>query len=114
MYFEGFDLPGFWEESDYAQEAYTEASPTDVLIAEIEAELAAIAPLSLAMRKLLSAEGFADYYFEMQDLYPSQLEAYERLEDFHINVTGHRRYAEFDSFRKVLERRMKKIRLSRK
>lgn len=77
--------------------------------AEIEAELAAIAPLSPAMRKLLSAEGFADYYFEMQDLYPSQLEAYERLEDFHINVTGHRRYAEFDSFRKVLERRLKKI-----
>ena len=39
MYFEGFDLLGFWEESDYAQEAYTEASPTDALIAEIEAEL---------------------------------------------------------------------------
>ena len=35
--------------------------------AEIEAELAAIAPLFSAMRKLLSAEGFADYYFEMQD-----------------------------------------------
>ena len=72
--------------------------------AEIEAELAAIAPLSPAMRKLLSAEGFADYYFEMQDLYPSQL-------DFHINVTGHRRYAEFDSFRKVLERRLKRKRI---
>ena len=39
MYFEGFDLLGFWEESDYAQETYTEASPTDALIAEIEAEL---------------------------------------------------------------------------
>lgn len=39
MYFEGFDLSGFWEESDYAKEAYTEASPTDGLIAEIEAEL---------------------------------------------------------------------------
>ena len=39
MYFEGFDLLGFWEESDYAQEAYTEASPTDALIAEIEADL---------------------------------------------------------------------------
>lgn len=79
--------------------------------AEIEAELAAIAPLSSAMRKLLSAEGFADYYFEMQDLYPSQLKAYERLEDFHINVTGRRRYSEFDSFRKVLERRMKRKRI---
>jgi hypothetical protein len=40
----------------------------------------------------------------MQDLYPSQREAYERLEDFHIDVTGHRRYSEFSSFRRVLFR----------
>ncbi|WP_390553562.1 hypothetical protein [Alistipes indistinctus] len=64
-----------------------------------------------ALQKLLSAEGFADYFFEMQDLYPSQMAAYERLEDFHINVMGRRRYSEFDSFRKTLYRRMKKERL---
>lgn len=75
----------------------------------IESELAAILPMDPAMKKLLSAEGFIDYFFEMQDLYPSQLEAYERLEDFYINVTGQRRYAEFDSFRKVVERKLKKI-----
>ena len=75
---------------------------------EIESELAAIPRMEPAMRKLTSAEGFADYFFEMQDLYPSQWEAYERLEDFHISVTGHRRYSEFDSFRKVLGRKTKK------
>lgn len=72
----------------------------------IESELAAIPPLNPAMKKLLSVEGFADYYFEMQDLYPSQREAYERLEDFHIQVTGQRRYSEFDSFRKALTVRL--------
>ena len=40
----------------------------------------------------------------MRDLYNTQLEAYERLEDFHIAITGKRRYAEFDSFRVVVMR----------
>lgn len=76
----------------------------------IESELSAIPKIDVALQKLISADGFADYYFEMQDLYPSQMEAYERLEDFHIQVTGRRRYSEFDSFRKVLDRRLKKQR----
>lgn len=80
---------------------------------KVESELSAIPPMDPAMKKLLSAEGFIDYFFEMQDLYPSQLEAYERLEDFYINVTGHRRYSEFDSFRKTLDRRLKKERLKK-
>ncbi len=74
----------------------------------VEAELSAIPAIPAAARKLTSAEGFADYYLEMQDLYSSQREAYERLEDFHIEVTGQRRYSEYDSFRKVLNRQMKK------
>lgn len=74
----------------------------------IESELAAIPRIDPATRKLTSAEGFADYYFEMQDLYPSQREAYERLEDFHIDIAGRRKYSEFNSFRKVLDRLMKK------
>lgn len=77
---------------------------------KIESELSAIPRIDPAMKKLLSAEGFADYYFEMMDLYPSQMEAYERLEDFHIQVTGRRRYSEFDSFRKILYRKLKKQR----
>jgi hypothetical protein len=40
----------------------------------------------------------------MCDLYNSFTEAYERLEEFHIAVTGHRRYAEFDTFRRTLRR----------
>ena len=78
---------------------------------KIESELSAIPPIDPAMKKLISADGFADYYFEMMDLYPSQMEAYERLEDFHIQVTGQRRYSEFDSFRKVLTRKLAKKRI---
>jgi len=70
----------------------------------VEAELSAIPALDPTVRRLISADGFADYFLNMQDLYPSHREAYERLEDFHISVTGRRRYAEFDSFRTVLGR----------
>jgi hypothetical protein len=74
----------------------------------VEAELSAIPAIPTAALKLTSAAGFADYYLEMRDLYQSYLEAYERLEDFHIAVTGRRRYAEFDTFRKVFKRYMGK------
>ena len=77
---------------------------------KIEAELSVIPPMDPAMKKLLSTEGFIDYFFEMQDLYTSQLAAYERLEDFHINVTGYRKYSEFNSFRKVMDRILEKAR----
>lgn len=70
----------------------------------IESELQAIPPVDPGLAKLLSTEGFADFYLLMRDVYPSQRLAYERLEDFYISVTGHRRYSEFNSFRKVLDR----------
>lgn len=73
----------------------------------IESKLAAIPRLDDQVCNLLSAEGFADIFLQLRPLYPTQVEAYERLEDFHINITGQRRYAEFSSFRKVLHRRMK-------
>jgi hypothetical protein len=75
----------------------------------IEAELSAIPAISASARKLTSQEGFIDYFLDMRDLYQSYLEAYERLEDFHIAVTGQRRYSEYDSFRKVLGRGLKRI-----
>lgn len=75
---------------------------------KIESELSAIPPLHPAIRKITSAEGFADYYLRMRDLYDTQLEAYERLEDFHIAITGKRRYSEFDSFRRICGRVLKK------
>ena len=73
---------------------------------KVEAELSALEPLSPEMRHFLSFEGFAELYLRMRDLYPTHREAYERLEDYHIALTGKRRYSEFDSFRKILERHM--------
>jgi hypothetical protein len=53
---------------------------------------------------LITVEGFIDYYLEMRELYPTYREAYERLEDFYIDFTGHRKYSEFSSFRRVMTR----------
>jgi hypothetical protein len=64
-----------------------------------EAELRAIQPLTPAARKLLSHEGFCDYFNEICMLYPSKWEAYETLEEVHEEVFGFRKYSEFDSFR---------------
>ena len=71
---------------------------------KVEAELSAMNPLEPEVRHFLSFEGFAELYLRMRDLYPTQLEAYERLEDFYITITGKRRYSEFSSFRRVLNR----------
>jgi hypothetical protein len=73
----------------------------------VEAELSSIPAIPAAARKLTSAAGFADYYLEMRDLYQSYMEAYERLEEFYVVVTGQRRYSEYESFQRVLGRYMK-------
>ncbi len=70
----------------------------------IESELSAVPSIHPAARKLISFEGFIDYFLEMRDVYSSHVEAYERLEDFYEAVTGWRRYSEFESFRKVMRR----------
>lgn len=44
--FEGFDLAGFWEESDYALKEYVEPPPTPETIAAVEAELGYRLPAS--------------------------------------------------------------------
>ena len=69
------------------------------LRSEIEDELASIEPLSPIARKLLSAQGFEEYFEMMKELYPSYKAAYERLETFYESITGKRRYSEYDSFR---------------
>jgi len=69
--------------------------PSPVIAAErkrVEAELSAMNPLEPEMRHFLSFEGFAELYLRMRDLYPTQLEAYERLEHCYISITGKRRY----------------------
>lgn len=53
---------------------------------KVEAELKAMNPLEPEVRHFLSFEGFAELYLRMRDLYPTQLEAYERLEDFYITL----------------------------
>lgn len=74
--------------------------------ARIESELSQIEPMCTLARKITSVEGFVDYYLQMRDLYDTQMEAYERLEDFHIAITGRRRYSEYDSFRVVVMRNL--------
>ncbi len=73
---------------------------------KIENELSQIEPMCDLARKITSAEGFVDYYLQMRDLYDTQVEAYERLEDFHIAITGRRRYSEYDSFRMIVTRNL--------
>lgn len=73
-----------------------------------EDELGAIQPLSPAARKLLSPEGFIDYFLEIRMLYPSYEEAYEVLEDYHEAITGRRKYSEYDSFRRQYTRVLEK------
>lgn len=73
----------------------------------VEAELKSMDPLSPEVRNFLSLEGFAEFFLRMRDLYPTQLEAYERLEDFYITIIGKRRYSEYSSFRRVLSRYLK-------
>lgn len=68
-----------------------------------EDELGAIQPLSPAARKLLSTEGFCDYFNKIYMLYPSKWEAYKALEDVHEAVFSFRKYSEFDSIRYAMK-----------
>ncbi|EJE52896.1 hypothetical protein PMI14_02375 [Acidovorax sp. CF316] len=44
--FSGFDLSGFWEDSDYARKEYVEPPPTPAAIAAVEAALGYRLPAS--------------------------------------------------------------------
>ena len=71
----------------------------------VERELEAIAPLSAEHLRLLSTEGFIDYYLRMAELYPTREEAYERLEVFYKRIFHRRKYADMRS----LLRRIKQL-----
>ena len=71
----------------------------------VERELEAIAPLSAEHLRLLSTEGFIDYYLRMAELYPTREDAYERLEVFYKRVFHRRKYADMRS----LLRRIKQL-----
>ena len=71
----------------------------------VERELEAIAPLSAEHLRLLSTEGFIDYYLRMAELYPTREDAYERLEVFYKRLFHRRKYADMRS----LLRRIKQL-----
>ena len=71
----------------------------------VERELEAIAPLSAEHLRLLSTEGFIDYYLRMAELYPTREDAYERLEVFYKRIFYRRKYADMRS----LLRRIKQL-----
>lgn len=71
----------------------------------VERELEAIAPLSPEHLRLLSTEGFIDYYLRMAELYPTREDAYERLEVFYKRIFHRRKYADMRS----LLRRIKQL-----
>ena len=79
-----------------------------------ENELGAIPALSPAARKLLSAQGFLDYFLEIRMLFPTYEDAYEMLEEQHERITGKWMYAEYDTFRRVYKRWLKKEKRSPK
>ena len=71
----------------------------------LERELEAIAPLSKEHLRLLSNEGFIDYYLRMAELYPTREDAYERLEHHFKRIFHKRKYADIRS----LLRRIKQL-----
>ena len=71
----------------------------------VERELEGIAPLSPEHSRLLSTEGFIDYYLRMAELYPTREDAYERLEVFYKRIFHRRKYADMRS----LLRRIKQL-----
>lgn len=70
----------------------------------IEAELAAIPPVDPRLKELMTQVGFIAAFNRMAPYYESDRLAYERLEDFHITLTGERRYSEFKSFLIIMKR----------
>lgn len=71
---------------------------------EVIASLAAIPPLTWAAVYLSSVEGFMDYYFKLEPLFPTKKEAYEALEAQYEIIFGRRRYSEWKTFRVVQAR----------
>lgn len=54
------------------------------------------------MRQLYSAAGFFKYYFEQLPKHPTQIEAFNYVNDLHLDLFGQYRYSDYDSFRQAL------------
>lgn len=75
---------------------------------KIENELGGIEQIDPQSKQLLTPEGFMNYFLEMQHLYDTQNEAYEKLEKICTRVTGRRHYNGFHSFTAAYKRRLSK------
>lgn len=57
---------------------------------------------------LNSTDGFISEYWRVLSDYSTCKEAYESLETRHLDAFGRRRYSDFESFRRVLYRKMRR------
>ncbi len=75
---------------------------------KIENELSGIERIDTQSKQMLTPEGFMKHFLEMQHLYDTQNDAYEKLERICIRVTGQRHYNGFHSFTAAYKRRLSK------
>jgi len=64
-------------------------------------------PIEKHLQKLLTTEGFIEKFYSMCPDYFTHEEAYEATERLYERVFGQRRYASFDSFRKIRDKLIK-------
>ena len=70
----------------------------------VERELEAIAPLSAEHLRLLSTEGFIDYYLRMAELYQTREDAYECLEHHFKRIFRRRKFADIRSLLRLIKK----------
>ena len=70
----------------------------------VENELKNIAPLSAEHLRLLSNQGFIDYYLRMAELFPTREEAYECLEHHFKRIFRKRKFADIRSLLRLIKK----------
>jgi hypothetical protein len=70
----------------------------------VENELKNIAPLSTEHLRLLSNQGFIDYYLRMAELFPTREEAYECLEHHFKRIFRRRKFADIRSLLRLIKK----------
>lgn len=76
---------------------------SEKMLSDIEKTLGSVPKLTPEQRNLLSTDGFFCYYRILRRNYP-KMEAYLRISDYFFTIFGFHKYADYDSFRKVLNR----------
>ena len=70
----------------------------------VENEVKNIAPLSAEHLRLLSNQGFIDYYLRMAELFPTREEAYECLEHHFKRIFRRRKFADIRSLLRLIKK----------